>query len=249
MVFNNYAKYYNLLYKDKDYPGEAQYVHSLVKQFATKPVKSVLDIGCGTGSHADYMSRLGYQMTGIDSSGEMISRAKERKIPRAEFLTANATSFSFNKKFDVITSLFHVVSYQTATEDAVAMIENASAHLNEKGLFIFDFWYGPAVLTERPSVKIKRLENDEIKVTRIAEPLLRVNENIVDVNFELFIYDKQRDQSDTVKEVHPMRYFFKPEIDLFLSHAGLHALYFNEWLTGHSPSEHTWGVCCVASKR
>jgi len=249
MVFNDYAKYYNLLYKDKDYNAETSHVHSLINQFAERPVKTVLDIGCGTGTHAHYMTLLGYQMTGIDISREMINQALAKKISNANFEVENATSFSLNKKFDAITSLFHVLSYQTATEDVQALINNVGKHLDESGLFIFDFWYGPAVLGEKHSFKVKRLEDDEIKVTRITEPVLKVNENIVDVNFELIIHNKHHNQFSTVKEVHPMRYYFKPEIQLLLVNAGFQLLYFNEWMTGHSPSEHTWGVCCVASKK
>jgi SAM-dependent methyltransferase len=249
MVFNNYAKYYNLLYKDKDYKAETGYVQSLITQFAEKPAKTLLDIGCGTGMHAYYMAQLGYQVTGIDSAQEMINHALEKEIPNADFRTENATRFSLGKKFDIITSLFHVLSYQTVTQNAMDMIKNVSAHLNENGIFIFDFWYGPAVLTEKPSIKIKRLEDDEIKVTRIAEPILKINENIVDVNFELMIHDKQHDQFSFVKEIHPMRYFFKPEIELLLDYAALYPLYFSEWMTRQTPSTRSWGVCCVASKK
>jgi hypothetical protein len=46
-----------------------------------------------------------------------------------------------------------------------------------------------------------------------------------------------------------MRFFFKPEIEMYLEMAGLELLYFNEWMTGAFPSEQTWGVCCVASKK
>lgn len=248
MVFNDYAKYYNLLYRDKDYNAETAHVHSLINQFAQGPVNTVLDVGCGTGMHAHYMADYGYQITGIDNSQEMISQALSKGILNANFQVGNAINFLLNKKFDAITSLFHVLSYQTATDDVKAMMKNVGKHLHEKGLFIFDFWYGPAVLSEKPTLKIKRLEDDEIKVTRIAEPVLKVNENLVDVNFELIIHNKQYNQFSTVKEVHPMRYFFKPEIELLLVSEGLQLLYFNEWMTGHSPSESTWGVCCVASK-
>lgn len=248
MVFSDYAKYYNLLYRDKDYNAETSHVHSLINEFAERLVHTVLDIGCGTGMHAHYMNLLGYQVAGIDSSQEMISQALAKGIPQADFKVGNATSFSLDRKFDVITSLFHVLSYQTATENVTALMKNVSRHLNEKGLFIFDFWYGPAVLSEKPSFKVKRFEDDEIKVTRITEPVLKVNENVVDVNFELIIQNKQQNQVNTVKEVHPMRYFFKPEIELLLVSTGFQLLYFNEWMTGCLPSEHTWGVCCVASK-
>jgi len=248
-VFDNYAKYYNLLYRDKDYNGETEHIDSLIKQFSKLPVETILDIGCGTGIHAYYMNLQGYKTTGIDRSQEMITQALAKEIPNSDFLRDDAVNFSLNRKFDAITSLFHVFSYQAETANAIRMIRNVSSHLNEKGLFIFDFWYGPAVLSEKPTVRVKRLQDDEVKVTRVAEPVLKVNENIVEVHFEMAIFNKEDHQTSFVREVHPMRFFFKPEIEMYLEMAGLELLYFNEWMTGALPSEQTWGVCCVASKK
>jgi SAM-dependent methyltransferase len=238
-----------LLYKDKNYKREADYIQSLIIQFAKKGTRTLLDIGCGTGMHAYYMTELGYEVTGIDTSQEMITQAIAKEIPNSDFRVENASCFSLAKKFDVIISLFHVLSYHTVTANAMAMIKNAAEHLNENGILIFDFWYGPPVLTEKPSIRIKRLEDDEVKVTRIAEPVLKIEENIVDVNFELLIQEKSSNQYTIVKEVHPMRYFFKPEIEQYLDFAALKSLHFREWMTGRVPSTQSWGVCCVASHK
>ena len=244
-----YAKYYNLLYKDKNYKEEIDYIHSLIQRFAESQIKTVLDIGCGTGMHAAFMSQLGYHVTGVDLSPEMIENALAKNIPNSSFQVGNATDFNLSKKFEVITSLFHVLSYQTANENLQKMLNNAAKHLLRNGIFIFDFWYGPAVLTERPSVRVKRLEDDDIKVTRIAEPVLKVNENIVNVNYELLIENKHNKQFAVIKECHPMRYFSLPEIEMLLAGAGVKLLYAQEWLTEREPSDMTWGVCCVGKKK
>ena len=248
MVFNQYAKYYNLLYEDKNYKEEVDYIHSLIQRFAGTQAKTILDIGCGTGAHASFLSQLGYHVTGVDLSCEMIDAALSQNIPNADFHVRNAKDFHLSKQFDAVTSLFHVLSYQTSNEDLQKMIANVAAHLSAEGLFIFDFWYAPAVLTERPAVRVKRLEDKDIKVTRIAEPVLKVNENTVDVNFELLIENKHNQQLTTIKECHPMRYFSLPEIEMLLAGVGMKLLYAQEWLTGKEPSEATWGVCCVGRK-
>jgi SAM-dependent methyltransferase len=247
-VFNHYAKYYNLLYADKDYKRETDYVHSLIRRFAVSEARTLLDVGCGTGTHASFLSQLGYEVTGIDLSQEMVNGAVAQNIPNADFRVGNATDFRLEKQFETITSLFHVLSYQTSNESVQKMMGNVARHLSENGLFIFDFWYAPAVLTERPSVKIKRLEDDDVKVTRIAEPVLKVNENVVEVCFELLIENKHNRQATVVKEVHPMRYFSLPEVELLLANAGMELVYAKEWLTEAEPSDRTWGVCCVAKK-
>ena len=35
-TFKNYSKFYNLLYKDKDYDSEVDYIHKLISQNKTK---------------------------------------------------------------------------------------------------------------------------------------------------------------------------------------------------------------------
>ena len=246
MVFANYAKYYNLLYKDKEYSKEVEFINSLIQKYGSANVRDILDVGCGTGIHAGYMSDLKYNVTGIDLSEEMISQARAKQIPNATFEIGDAGTFSLEKKFDVITSLFHVFSYQTDTEQGLVVLKNARSHLRPDGILIFDFWYGPAVLMQKPDVRIKKLEDASIRVIRLTEPELKANENLVNVHFELMVNDKETQRTDFIHEVHSMRYFFKPEIELLLKLAGLEMLYFKEWLTGNDASEETWGVCCVA---
>ena len=50
-VFRHYARYYDLLYRDKDYAAEAAYVSKLLGRYGDHAA-SILDIGCGTGLHA-----------------------------------------------------------------------------------------------------------------------------------------------------------------------------------------------------
>jgi SAM-dependent methyltransferase len=248
MVFNDYARYYDLLYMDKDYKREVEYIHSFIAKHCRKKRIRILDIGCGTGRHACLLAKYGYHVTGIDFSDEMIRIAEAGKVVNTAFSVQDAAGFNFEKKFDVILSLFHVISYQNSNEVVETVFKNISSHLADNGIFIFDFWYGPAVLTERPSSRIKRLEDEEIKVLRFAEPEMHINENVVDVNYDLIIYDKIRKQTGFVRETHKMRYFFKPEIDFFLEKSGMKALQFEEWLTGGGLSSATWGACCVARK-
>ena len=76
MSFRKYAKYYDLLYKDKDYYNETLYISKIIKK-STKG-KKILEIGCGTGSHAIELSKKGFQVCGIDNSKQMISAAKKK---------------------------------------------------------------------------------------------------------------------------------------------------------------------------
>ena len=253
-VFSKYAHYYDLLYRDKDYAGEADFIRGLLQKYAPD-ARSILDLGCGTGKHAELLSKMGYEVRGIDMSNEMLEAAnmrlnelKENGIIKLSFEYGDIRSCRVECCFDVVVSLFHVMSYQTTNKDLHGTFETAKVHLKKGGVFIFDCWYGPAVLTDRPAIRIKRLEDDAIEITRIAEPKIHENENIVDVNYNVFIKDKATGIVEELKETHSMRYLFKPEIALLFEQIGFKLVGSVEWMTGREPGFDSWGVCFVGKR-
>jgi SAM-dependent methyltransferase len=263
-IFNNYARYYDLLYRDKDYTAEAEFIDRLIQSKAPN-TSTILELGCGTGNHALLLAKAGYRVHGIDLSAEMLKCAEER-CDRAEpelaarlrfsqgdlrevrlvgvgdSLPLGTASQNENLKFDAIVSLFHVISYQTTNEDLLAAFATTKTHLKPGGIFIFDVWYGPTVLSDPPAVRIKRLEDSSIQVTRIAEPIMYPNENLVDVNYQVFIKDKNSGAIEELTETHRMRYLFRTELELLLSQLQMYIIEDGEWLTQHQPGLNTWGV-------
>ena len=249
-IFNAYAAYYDLLYSDKDYPAEAAYVRSLLSRHRINTGK-LLDLGCGTGRHAEQFARRGYSVHGIDSSEAMIDIAiKKTPSELAKQLTfdvGDLRTARLGSQFDAVLALFQVASYQSTNEDLAEMFATASAHLKDDGVFVFDFWYGPAVLTERPAVRVKRLEDAHLRITRIAEPTLRPNLNLVDVRYTVFVTEQANGAQFELEETHRMRYLFLPELELFLRSAGLRVLNAERWLSGEL-GESTWSGVITAGK-
>ncbi len=240
-VFGNYSRYYDLLYRDKDYGGEAAYIHSLIER--QRPgARSVLDLGCGTGRHASLLAERGYDVTGVDRSPEMLAEARAREVRagRSEFVEGDLRSVRLGRQFDVVVSLFHVMSYQTTNADLAAAFATLRAHLAPGGLFIFDCWYGPAVLNLRPAVRVLRLEDEATAVTRLAEPVLHPNANVVDVNYQVFVKDKRTSAVSELREKHSMRYLFAPEVDFLLAAAGLEPQKLEAFMADGGPGLDTW---------
>jgi len=249
LTFSAYARYYDLLYRDKDYAAEADYVHSLIQRFAPG-ARALLELGCGTGKHARLLAGRGYRVHGVEVSADMLARAREQQAEDGRdggltFTQGDIRAVRLGETFDVVISLFHVFSYMSTNDDLAAAFATARAHLRPGGILIFDCWYGPAVLTERPAVRVKRMEDETIEVTRLAEPRLRAQDNVVDVNYHVLIRNKQTQAVSEVKEAHHMRYLFIPEIELLAKAAGLTVLHSEEWLTARSPGVDTWGVSFV----
>lgn len=240
-VFNEYALYYDLLYRDKDYAKEAEYIHSLIQAHAPR-TNSILNLGCGSGRHDQELIRFGYQITGVDLSEEMlaIARQKADEHPQLSYRHGDIRTLRLGQQFDVVVALFHVISYQTTNNDLKAAFDTARKHLKPGGIFIFDCWYGPGVLTDLPTVRVKELEDDRLKITRIAQPTMHPNENIVDVQYQMFIKNKQSNTISEINETHKMRYLFVPEIEKYTGEAGLRLLLYSEWMTEQRLGLRSW---------
>ncbi|WP_180111897.1 class I SAM-dependent methyltransferase [Acinetobacter sp. YH12136] len=246
-----YSQYYDLLYQDKDYIGEVEYIKELIKTYKSDAL-TILDLGCGTGKHAELLCDAGYRVHGIDLSTDMLSIAEQRRLgkeDRLSFTYSNIQDLTLNQKFDAVISLFHVISYQSSNQELVQAFQVAKNHLSENGILIFDFWYGPAVLTDLPTTRVKRLENESIKVTRLAEPVIHVQENVVDVNYTVFIQDKKTQEVVENKELHKMRYLFDTELELICEQVGFGVLNKFKWMSKESPSLDSWNVVWILRKK
>lgn len=253
-VFDAYSRYYDCLYRDKDYDAEAEYVRACLRRFGSD-VRTILELGCGTGLHAIALAKRGYCVTGVDLSPVMLEAAGARiaAAPRAlrDAVTVergDARTYRCGRKFDAVASLFHVASYQADQRDITGFLDSAAAHLEPGGVFIFDFWYGPAVVSAEPQVRVKRFADATTRITRVCEPRWLVNEDRVDVDYEIRVEDVATGATETIRETHAMRYFFMPELRRLLEFAGFRVLHAEEWLTGREPGLDTWGVCVIASR-
>ncbi len=255
-VFGTYSQYYDLLYRDKDYDGEVQFVTELIQKHFLN-AHNLLELGCGTGIHTEKLAGKGYSVHGVDLSPEMLKCAEKRRknLPKTvaaklSFACEDICQFRHSGNdidtFDVVLSLFHVISYQITNDNLLAVFKTAKAHLKHNGLFIFDCWYGPATLTDPPSIRIKRVEDERVSIVRIAEPVIHPNKNYVDVHYTVFVRDKRSGKVAEMKETHRMRYLFKPEIDYLLSLSGLTLIDDMEWLSGKELDFNTWSGCFLA---
>jgi len=253
-MFSKTAQYYDLLYKEKDYARETQYIHELIQKFSPDS-KNILEFGCGSGGHAIHFAELGYNIHGIDQSETMLEKAGKRILELSEgnrknlkFSKGDICTIDLGQQFDLVVSLFHVMSYQTANNDLELAFKSAVKHLKPGGKFIFDCWYGPGVLTDLPQVRVKRFEDEKLQVTRIATPTLKLRENYVEVHFEVLAQEKATQTHEKFEETHNMRYLFEPEIEFLGKSVGFTLQESFEWLKLSFVNLKCWNACFVMSK-
>ena len=73
--FEKYSAFYDLLYRDKDYAAEADYVAKRIRSILPQ-ARSLLEFGSGTGRHGRLLAAMGFDVHGIEQSREMVSVAQ-----------------------------------------------------------------------------------------------------------------------------------------------------------------------------
>jgi SAM-dependent methyltransferase len=227
-IFGRSAQYYDLLYADKDYAGETAFIVEAVKAHSEIPVSRVLDLACGTGGHLLQMAALGWRVTGADGSEAMLDRARHKATelglsPRLEL--ADLRSFDLGETFDLVTCMFSSIGYVTDDEGLQSALEAVRRHLLPGGLYILEFWHGPAVVAQRPETRVRRLEHDGLSLIRIAEPSLDISSHTTAIRFETIALLGSA-LVDHIVENHSVRFFFQDELAVRLRSVGFDSLTF-----------------------
>ena len=247
-VFEAYAPFYDSIYKDKDYLDECIFIKKIFDDFSSSRIKSILDLGCGTGSHAKHLAERGYHLTGIDKSARMLKIAKDKNIKNTEFIQSDIRNFNLNKKFDAVVAMFAVMGYQTTNYEFEDTLTSVHRHLNTGGLFIFDVWFGPAVLTQKPADMVKIIEQGDKKIIRYAHPVLDIVNHTVEVNYTVLEISRNKVLMET-KESHLMRFFFYQELKYFLETNGFVVLKISPFMDLEGQvNEGCWNITIICKK-
>ena len=246
-----YAGFYDLLYYDKDYAAECDFIEGIFRAYGSHPITTILDGGCGTGGHAILLAQRGYQVTGLDRSVPMIALAQEKAAQEGlstDFRIGDLRQLDLGRSFDACICMFAVISYQVENRDLQSVLRGVRRHLRRGGLLVFDIWYGPAVLRVKPEPRLKVVEAPSGRLFRFATSQLDIRRHINQVDYWLLLIDRAKERLvKEVREQHEVRYLFPQEIAYHLETAGFELLSLSPFLDLHGvPTEETWSVCVVA---
>ncbi|MDQ3010839.1 MAG: methyltransferase domain-containing protein, partial [Acidobacteriota bacterium] len=111
-----------------------KYGEDLLALLDAKPGERILDVGCGAGQLTAMIAATGAQVTGLDSSPEMIATARAA-YPEINFVIADAADFSFAEAYDAVFSNA-ALHWVERAEDAVICMSQA---LKSGGRFVVEF--------------------------------------------------------------------------------------------------------------
>ena len=251
-VFQDYAQFYDSLYLDKKYDQEVKYLSTIFQKYVSIPIKSVLDLGCGTASHDIILAKSNFKVTGIDLSSNMLTIAQnkiDKEKVNISLHQGNIQTIRLKKKFDAVISMFNVIGYQITNESLNNAFATVNYHLNPKGLFIFDCWFGPSVLQDPPQSKVvKSIDLGNATLVRTTTSKFDIINQTITITFNTKEYINNKIKKENF-ETHTMRFFFYQELLYFLEKNNLKVLHIHPFLKfGRINNIKQWNITVIAKR-
>lgn len=252
-IFRDYAKIYDIIYKDKDYLGECDFLVKIFKKYAKEPVRDVLDVACGTGNHAMILAKKGFNMYAQDMSADMLGLARKKaksKNLKIKFMPARPMqSFSHKRKFDAVIAMFSSIDYVIGHNDFKSTLKNIRACLKNTGIFTFDFWNKSYVLKHYSPSRKRIFADGDKKVVRISKTNLDRGNSVAKIEYTCHYFDNGR-KLHSINESHRMKFYGISEIKKILNECGFETLACFPFLkSGKNNCSGDWNISIVASPK
>lgn len=247
-----HSELYDLFYSDKPYADEARFVHHCLQRYGDGQTHRLLELACGTGSHALELERLGYEVVATDYSEDMLACARRKaseRLSRVDFRWQDMRALNLtDEPFDAAICLFDSIGYVVTNEALLQVLRGVHRHLRPNGLFVFEFWHAAAMLRSHEPLRVRRWVRPEGEVLRISQTQLECIKQLSRVTYS--VYELRNDSTfSSFQEVQTNRYFLVQEMAAFLSACRFSPV---KWCAGfswgESIDEGTWHVVAVARR-
>lgn len=167
---------YLQVYKNRDSNDASKLVELILQNINLEKNATILDLACGSGRHSILFAQLGYKVTGIDLSENLLSIAKDNSALlnlKIEFIRKDIRKLKLNSNFNLVLNLFTSFGYFDTDDENFNIFSIAYNHLVGNGFFIFDFLnskyvinnlvpYSKEIINNKEVIQERRIENNKI---------------------------------------------------------------------------------------
>ncbi len=181
-LYENRAKYYDILYRDKNYEGEVEFIVEKFEEHAETDSRRLLVLGCGTGNHSKHIQDHGFEVTGLDLYEDMLEHAREKCD--GDFRQTNLPEINAAGEYDLILMPFTIINH-LPEEKARETLENVKDMLADGGALIFDnggFSLDEDETVSKPFIETVSKEEDVGRIGQVRDS----GENQVTFNSMIF---------------------------------------------------------------
>ena len=248
-----HAELYDVFYGDKPYQDEAAFIHHCLVRYGDGSVRRLLELACGTGTHALELEKHGYEIVATDYTEDMLACARQKAArvkSEINFQRKDMRTLDYSpQSFDATVCLFNAIGYVTTNDELAQVFRGVHQQLRPGGLFVFDFWHAGAMLRSYDPIRVRRWTVPEGEILRISETRLECARQLGHVTYTVCVL--RNDGTYTrITETQANRFFLVQEMAGILSYHGFQPI---RWFAGYRDdeeiTEQTWHVLAIARRK
>lgn len=272
-AYTGFAEVYDTFMDNTPYEEWADFLESVIEKYGiSKPVQEslgalgfgdeiaedslqaleternlVLDLGCGTGTLTELMAKKGYDMIGVDNSGEMLSIAMQKAEKSGNqilYLCQDMRELDLYSTVGCIYSVCDSLNYLLEDEDMEETFKQVHNYLHPGGIFVFDF---NTLYKYREVIGDTTIAENREDCSFIWENYFYEEEHVNEYDVTIFV--KENEGSDTFRrfeETHYQRGYTKKEMEAFVKKAGMKLLLTLDADTKKAPTAKSERIYMVA---
>ena len=166
-----WEKFYDCMFDAQSFALAEQQIPELLS-LINHSVNSVLDLGCGPGRHCLALAKMGYEVTGVDMSAYLLSKAQDKaqeQSMKIQFSQTDMLNYTNKKAQDLIVNMFNSFGYFDTQEKNQQVIDNAYHNLADTGTFLIDTVGKETLARNIEPVHLSEYANGDLRIER---PLL-----------------------------------------------------------------------------
>ena len=246
-AYEKFAQVYDLFMDNIDYEEGADYITDHLKKYGIED-GLVLELGCGTGTMTGLLADRGYDMIGVDNSGEMLAEAMEKRMESGQdilYLQQDMQEFELYGTVRAIVSVCDSLNYITEREELLQVFRLVNNYLDPEGLFLFD-------------MNTIHKYRDILGDTTIAENRDEgsfIWDNSYDPENGLNIYElavflpREDGLYEKAEEVHCQKAYSQEEIEELIREAGMELLEVYDAYTGRPAADDSERLFFIAREK
>jgi SAM-dependent methyltransferase len=160
------SPYYHILYNHRDEVEANQFIDHLIGYLKPEKDSKLLDMACGRGRHAIYLSKHNFDVTGVDLSKESIRFASAFESENLHFFVHDMRNLLFTNYFDYVLNLFTSFGYFERVSENQRSIVNMARALKPGGKLILDFVNVEHILKLGSSNETKSIEGIVFNISK-----------------------------------------------------------------------------------
>ena len=247
-MYTAFAAVYDRLMREVDYDAWARYYASLLQKAGAQGGR-VCECACGTGELTIRLQRLGFHMTGVDLSQEMLSAAQQKARDQGvlqPFVQQDMCRLALHRRQDAILCTCDGVNYLLTPDRVRRFFRAAYAALKPGGVLIFDLSTPDKLQNTLGNQTLGSVEED---VSYVWQNAYHPRTRTVDMRLAIFVRGEDG-RYERLEEMQTQRAYTKEELQAYLAEAGFVRVRFYGDRTRRvpRPGEARWRVAALRPK-